>query len=437
MWASSFKARCRRSEDSVMDINRRDLLAGLGGIMAASACCLESQASPQGGNARSGPSDLAFPRRGEFAIPRDLTYLNAAYTHPLPVIGALAMRRHAEARSRPGGITDPSGAALARKVKAQFAALINARPSEIAFVPNTSTGENLVVNGLGIPRAGGNVVTDALHFDGAILHLQALERDHGLDLRMAMPREGRIDIRDLERLVDNKTKLIELSLVTMYNGFQHDLRAVCELAHAHRAYVYADIVQAVGATPIDVRASGVDFCACSSFKWLMGDFGIGFLYAREELLPRIRRSQVGYRSARRLESHFLPYDTAAATPFSWELGTDASSYFEVGSCAYAPMAALSVSLPYLRRLGVERIEAHRQPLLQRLRTEMPRLGFEPVTPPGTKSALLTFTMKHRQPVFERLQKANINVRLGPHFLRISPSVYNDLQDIDKLLEALS
>ena len=68
---------------------------------------------------------------------------------------------------------------------------------------------------------------------------------------------------------------------------------------------------------------------------------------------------------------------------------------------------------------------------------MPRLGFEPVTPPGTKSALLTFTVKERQPVFERLQKANINVRLGAHFMRVSPSVYNDLSDIDRLLEALS
>jgi selenocysteine lyase/cysteine desulfurase len=252
-----------------------------------------------------------------------------------------------------------------------------------------------------------------------------------------MPRDGRIEMRDLERLVDNKTKLIEVSLVAMYNGFQHDLKAVCDLAHAHGAYVYADIVQAVGATPIDVRGSGVDFCSCSSFKWLMGDFGLGFLYAREDLLSRIRRSQYGYHSARNIQTHFLPYDPPASTPFTWELGTDASAYFEVGSNAYAPMAALSASLPYIRQLGVERIEAYRQPMLERLRKEMPRLGFELATPSETKSALITFIVKDRQPVFERLQKANINVRLGAHFLRVSPSVYNDLQDIDRLLEAVS
>ena len=140
---------------------------------------------------------------------------------------------------------------------------------------------------------------------------------------------------------------------------------------------------------------------------------------------------------RSIETHFLPYDSPGKTPFTWELGTDASTYFEVGSNAYAPMAALGVSLPYIRQLGVEQIQAHRQPLLERLRREMPRLGFEPATPPQTKSALLTFTVKNRQPLLERLEKANINVRLGEHFIRISPSVYNDLDDIDRLLEALS
>jgi len=138
-----------------------------------------------------------------------------------------------------------------------------------------------------------------------------------------------------------------------------------------------------------------------------------------------------------MDTHFLPYDPPASTPFTWELGTDASSHFEAGSNAYGPMAALGFSLPYIRQLGVEAIEAHRQPLLERLRKEMPRLGFAPVTPPGTKSALITFTVKKRQAVLERLMKANINVRLGAHFMRMSPSIYNDMRDIDRLLEALS
>jgi selenocysteine lyase/cysteine desulfurase len=420
-----------------MQINRRNLLTGLGGLAAATAfSSVKAKVNARSPNT-NGMSVNTLPRKNDFAIPAGLTYINGAYTHPMPLGAGEAVRREAEWRSRPGRIDDPGHSALVKSVKQEFASLINAKPSEISFVPNTSTGENLVVNSLGIPASGGNVVTDALHFDGSILHLQALQKYHGLDLRMAMPKDGRIELRDLERLVDKKTKLIELSLVTMYNGFQHDLKAVCDLAHANGAYVYADIVQAAGTTPIDVRASGVDFCACSSFKWLMGDFGLGFLYAREDLLPKIRRTQYGYHSAKRIDTHFLPYDPPAGTPFTWELGTDASAHFEVGSNAFGPMAALGFSLPYIQKLGVEAIEAHRQPLLERLRKEMPRLGFEPVTPPGTKSALITFIVKDRQPVLERLKKATVNVRLGAHFMRVSPSIYNDMQDIERLLEALS
>ena len=421
-----------------MQPNRRDILTGIGGLAAASVLSPVQARLNTNSSTRfnPGPYDVGFPRKGDFAIPEGLTYINGAYTHPMPVAAAEAVQKEATLRSRPGRIDDPGHDALGGEVKSQFAGLINAKPSEISFVPNTSTGENLVFNSLGIPGSGANVVTDGLHFDGMILHLQALQRDQGLDLRIAMPNEGRIEMRDLERLVDKKTKLIEISLVAMYNGFQHDLKAVCDLAHAHGAYVYADIIQAVGTTPIDVRASGVDFASCSSFKWLMGDFGMGFLYAREDLLPKIRRSQIGYHSGN-IETHFLPMDRPASVPFTWELGIDASSHFEVGSNAYGPMAALSVSLPYIRQLGVEAIEAHRQPLLERLRREMPRLGFNPVTPAGTKSALITFNVKDRKPVLEKLKKANINVRLGGHFIRVSPSVYNDMQDIDRLLEALA
>jgi len=420
-----------------MLINRRELLSGIGGLAAVTALSqVKSQASGTLNSPFAGV-EKALPRKADFAIPEGLTYINGAYTHPVPIGAAEAIRRDADYRSRPGRIDDPGHDALAKSVKEQFAALINAKPSEISYVSNTSTGENLVFNSLGIIGSGGNVVTDGLHFDGMILHLQSLQREQGLDLRIAMPKNGAIDLHDLEKLVDKKTKLIEVSLVAMYNGFQHDLRAICDLAHAHGAYVYADIIQAAGASPIDVRASNVDFCSCSSFKWLMGDFGLGFLYAREDLLGKIRRPLVGYHSARRMDTHFLPFDTPADTPFTWELGSDASAHFEAGSNGYGPMAALGFSLPYIREIGVAAIEAHRQPLLQRLRKEMPRLGFEPITPEGTKSALITFTVKDRQPVLARLQKASINVRLGAHFLRVSPSVYNDMQDIDRLLEALS
>ena len=429
-----------------MTINRRDLLASAALAMGtAAARRLAAQLSPDhpmDHTLGSSSPPAGFPRREDFAIPAGLTYINGAYTHPIPIVAAAAMRKYADTRSSFQTDEATSGT-LATAVKTAFASLINAKPSEIAFVPNTSTGENLVVNGLEIDeqaKRGINVVTDALHFDGSILNLQLLQRERGLDLRIVMPRDNgsRIDLHDMEKVIDKKTRLVEVSLVAMYNGFQHDLKAVCDLAHANGAYVYADIIQAAGASPIDVKATGVDFAACASFKWLMADFGLGFLYAKEDLLDRVvHRPLRGYHSAPDIETHFLPYDPPAPTPFTWELGSNASSFFEAGSNAWGPMNALGQSLPYIAHLGVDKIEAWRQPLLARLREEMPRLGFEPVTPPGTRSALITFTFKDRAPVVERLRKANVNARVGRNFIRLSPSVYNDMADVERLLGAFA
>src|SRR5262245_30417498 len=162
-----------------MPITRRDLLGGVGSLTAAAALHvgrpdLHAQRSPSTPAGTNG-----FPRKADFSIPAGLTYLNGAYTHPMPTAAADAIKRNAESRARPAGMSD-SSADLTRQVKEGFATLINAKPSEISFVPNTSTGENLVVNGLGIPGDRGNVVTDGLHFDGALLHLLALQRERGL-----------------------------------------------------------------------------------------------------------------------------------------------------------------------------------------------------------------------------------------------------------------
>ena len=417
-----------------MDMNRRQVLAGLGALVTVRSSAGISVPRPSSLPSVSSISQV-LPAKTAFEIPAEVTYLNNAYTHPLPIVSMEALHEWAASRGHPGVSPRPAGVI---DVKAEFAALIGAKVSEISYVSCTSAGENLIVNGLGLDYRNDNVVTDALHFDGAILHLQALRQRFGLDLRIVMPRQWRIELSDLERVIDKKTRLVEVSLVAMHNGFQHDLKAVCELAHAHGAYVYADIVQAAGNTPIDVRSTGVDFCACSTFKWLMGDFGLGFLFVKEELLDRvIKRSQYGYYQADALDSHFLPGDPPNPAVYTWKLAGDASGHFEVGTRAHGVEHILAKSLPFIRAIGVENILAHRQPLLKRLREELPRLGFDPLTPPESTSALISFVVRDEASVRQRLQKAGVNVIVSDHYLRVSPSIFNDLQDVEKLLQALS
>lgn len=412
-----------------MNIDRRKLLAGAGWLSLASGLNSKLNAETK--------SAVRLPVKDEFPITESETNLNNARWHPLSLGAMRAIQEYLDFKAL--GAVGPHGSTgnMQVKVKEMFGKLINARPSEISFVQSTMAGENLVVAGLGIPRSEGNVVTDALHFEGSTYLYRSLEAK-GLDLRVVMPRDWRIDLRDMEKVVDRNTKLIALSLVSYNNGFQHDLKAVCDLAHNRGAHVYADIVQAAGAIPIDVKATGVDFCACASYKWLMGDMGLGFLYVREELLDKvIQRTQYGYRQTRGFEDHIFPYDTPAKSPATWEQLSDASAHFEVGTISYTTVACLAHSLEYIQKIGVDNIQAHNSSLVARLKKEVPRLGFEPLTPPESTSQIVSFAVKDSAPVAARLKRAKIDVRLDAHLMRISPSVYNDQNDVDRLLSALA
>jgi selenocysteine lyase/cysteine desulfurase len=424
------------------NLSRRDLMLGFGSLAATfSAGRLVPQAPSGDAGASSPPGSVpGFPRKADFRIVDGYTYINGAYTHPMPLAAAAAYQRRIDLRSTIG-VPPPAagqghGAPAPVDPRRAFAELINAKPSEISYVPNTSTAENLVVECLGISRFDGNVVTDALHFEGALVHLLELQRQ-GLDLRLVAARDGGIAMEDLERVVDNRTKLIEVSLVSMYNGFQHDLKAVCDLAHAHGAYVYADLIQGVGAVPLDVHACGVDFAASATYKWLMGDFGLAFFYVREDLLGTVvRRQNWSYESAPDTEIHLSPLDPLYPTAVTFTPGTDATSYFQLGTYASAVGAALGVSIPYIQQLGVDNIQQYRQPMLRRLQAEMPRLGYLPQTPPDSTSPIVTFAHKDEAGINRKLQQARVNVRVAPYWMRISPSVYNDMSDIERLLAAL-
>jgi selenocysteine lyase/cysteine desulfurase len=416
-----------------MDLTRREVLTGVGGLAVTAAL---GNSSPTGPTGMSWSNEDSLPAKAAFALSKGQVYLNSAFIHPMPIASAEAVRRYLDTRTFREE-RKRSGDSLAAEVKNEFAGLINAKPSEISLVQNTSSGENLIVNGMGIPGGSGNVVTDALHFDGSLVLYGELAKQ-GLDLRMVRPRDWRISLEDLDRVIDKQTSLVAISLVSWINGFQHDLKAVCELAHSRGAYVYADIVQAAGNTPIDVKASRVDFCACSSFKWLMGDFGLGFLYVREELLDQVvRRTQTGYQQAD-TQMHYLPSDPPADLPITWTLKSDASGHFEVGTYGQGAVNALAQSIPYLRRIGVEKIQAYRQPMLRRLQQEMPRLGFAAITPKDSPSALISFTMSGAEKRFaERLKQARVAVSLYGDRIRISPSLFNDMGDVEALLAALS
>jgi selenocysteine lyase/cysteine desulfurase len=406
-----------------MNSSRRDLMKTLASVplYAATARALPvAQASAP-----------TLPDKKSFSFPG--TFLNAAFTHPLGIQGYSAAqgfldaRMHTPTQSWPG--MNPRNAAVAA-----FAGLINADPTEVAVVPSTMGGENMVGAALGLgPDAG--VVTDAFHYDASLAMYGEMQR-RGVPVAVVSPRGNRIDLHDVDAVIQKGTRLVAVSLIASINGYEHDLKQLCEIAHAKGALVYADIVQAAGAIPINVKQSGVDFCCCGTYKWLMGEFGIAFLYVRPDRLEQLRRVQFGWRSFRGEYHHVFPFDEPGPAIGDWQLGASTASHFEVGSPDWAALAASIASIAYIRALGVEAIAAYRQPMLDRLQTEMPRLGFSQLTP-DSRGPIVAYAYKGAAAKFAGvLDQAKIKVTLSTNIMRISPSVYNDMEDIERLIKAL-
>jgi selenocysteine lyase/cysteine desulfurase len=407
-----------------MASSRRDLVKGLAALplyaSAAEALPLAADSAP-----------ITLPDKKSFAFSG--TFLNGAYAHPLGIQGYQGAEAFLGTRMRDPAIPGPRSNPRNDAVKA-FAGLVNADPSEIAVVPSTMAGENLICAALGLGREAG-VVTDGFHYDASLAMYGEMKR-HGVPVSVVAPRDNRIDLHELDAQIQKNTRLVAVSLVASPNGYEHDLKALCAIAHAKGALVYADIVQAAGAIPIDVKQSGVDFTSCGTYKWLMGEFGVAFLYVRPDRLERLQQVEIGWRSIKDEVRHVLPFDPPGPAIGDWKMGTDTASRFEVGTPAWGALGAAVSSIGYIRGIGVETIQRYRQPMIDRLQAEMPKLGFTQITP-KSRGPIVAYAYRGAGAKFGPvLKKAQITVTLYDHVIRIAPSVYNDMEDIERLLSAL-
>ena len=410
-----------------MGLSRRDLFQLAGGASAATLVPASlAQAAPVGAGS------IALPDKVNFAF--DGIHMNAAFTHMIGRRTAEAARAYTEVRMRDPGRVWPGQNARNRAVEL-YAAMINASPGEIAVVPSTLEGENLIGAALGLgPDAG--VVTDALHYDASLVRYGEMAKA-GMPLTVIAPRENRIDYDEVDRAIGPKTRLVAVSLVSSPTGYKHDLKRLCEIAHAKGALVYADVIQAVGAIPFDVKESGVDFCCAGHYKWLMGEFGAAFLYVRGDRLQTLKRTQIGWRGVRGDQSHVLPGDPPGPAIGDWTLRDDTAGTFEVSTASWGGLAATVGSLEYIRDIGVERMDAYRRPMLERLQEALPRHGFVSLTPPDAQGPSVVFYkpgLSHE--AAGRLETAKIYVTLTADKVRISPSIYNDMAEVERVIAVL-
>ncbi|ASG24299.1 aminotransferase [Nitrospirillum viridazoti CBAmc] len=416
-----------------MRMTRRDVMLAAGTLTMAEVvpAAVGAQTAPTGASKPTLPT--RFPDKASF-FPHDLVYLDSGSQHPVSTGAKAAVDTYLSKR-----MLDPAAAHYDLPddgVREKFARLVNADADDIAYVQSTTAGEQMVLRGLGLPKSGGHIVTDTLHFFGSLPLYEEMQR-HGVEVTWVEPKDGRILLADLKQAIRKDTRLVALSLVSTINGFEHDLKAVCDLAHANGALVYADIIHAAGCVPVDLKGSGVDFAACASYKWLMGDFGLGFIYGTKAARAQLARTEYGYYGMSAFKPHIYPFDPPGEMIADYAYADTAEGTFAHGTHAHMVIAQLDHSLDYILGVGVAGIQAHAQDLIRRLKQELPKLGYSLMTPPEATTPLVTCAYENaREKLGAKLAAAKIKMTVSANRFRVTPSVFNDHTDIDRLLAAL-
>jgi selenocysteine lyase/cysteine desulfurase len=417
-----------------MGLTRRNLIITAGALTAAAAARADAQSAAAASIAAPVAAPITLPDKSSFEA-FDLTYLDSGSQHPMSKQARSGIESYlAHHAFEPGG---PKAHFDEDGVRAKFAKLINAAsPDEIAFVQSTTSGEQLVLRGLGLPAPGAHIVTDELHFFGSIPIYEEMARQ-GCEVTWVKVVDGRIRLADMKAAIRKDTKLVALSHVSTINGFEHDVNAVCDIAHANGAMVYADSIHAVGCVPVDVQASGVDFAACASYKWLMGDFGLGFLYARKDAQARLRRAEYGYEGISKFVSHIYPFDPPGDMAADYAYADSAEGHFAHGTTAFAVAAQLDQSFDYIASVGVPAIRHHAQSLVVPLRKELKKLGYMLMTPDDAATPHAACALENaREKLGKKMRDANIAITLSKNRFRVTTSVFNDGKDIERFLSVL-
>ena len=276
--------------------------------------------------------------RGDFHVMREQTYINISLVGPMPTPVYEAAIAHADAQR-----LDPAPAffrslQVKQETRTAFAELFGAKPEEIALLFSTSDAENIVTDAVDL-KAGDNVVVDELHFATTFVLYRQLEQTKGIELRIVPHAGGRSHLEDFATRTDDRTRLISVAWVSNRNGFKHDVTELADLVHSHGGLLFADGIQALGAFPVNLHDTRVDFAAANSYKYLLSSWGAAPFYVREEHLDQIPPDRFGHNQV----AESLP-------DFHFKLRETAAKYEHAG-LVYGTVAQLNAALGYLGRRG--------------------------------------------------------------------------------------
>jgi cysteine desulfurase/selenocysteine lyase len=330
----------------------------------------------------------------------------------------------------------------------KVAAFINA-PSrdEVIFTKNISEGLNLVANTLAWARGplgvgeGDEVLITEMEHHSNIVPWQLLTERKGATLRwFGLTDDGRLDLSDIDELINERTKVVSLTWISNMLGTVNPVAEIARRAHEVGAVVVIDAAQAAPQIPVDVVASGADIVGFTGHK-VVGPTGIGVLWGKREILDQLPPFLGG---GEMIETVAMERSTYAGIPHKFEAGTP----------PIVEAVGLGAAVDYLSHVGMDNIHAHEQAVtayaLEGLAT-VPGLTVLGPLDAADRGGAISFEIEgvHPHDVAQVLDSRGIAVRAGHHCAkpaharfgvqsstRMSSYLYTTPAEIDALVDGL-
>ncbi len=328
----------------------------------------------------------------------------------------------------------------ARKTVAEF---VNAFPNEIIFTKNTTESLNLLSYSLSsiIPNEKDEIVLTEMEHHSNLIPWQQLAKRNKMKLKIIRIKEDfTLDMEDAEQKITNKTAILSFTHVSNVTGTINNVKELINLGKEKGAITIIDAAQATSSIKIDVKHLECDFLAFSSHK-IFGPTGIGVLYGKEEFLEKMPPFTFGGGMIKKVELGSAEW-------------ADIPEKFEAGTQNIAGAVGLGEAIRYLGKIGLENIAEWEMQLtnyaLEKLK-EVPQIKI--YSPVANKNAgIISFGLGkiHPHDVSALLNEKGIAIRAGhccamplmkklglPQGVsRISFSVFNTFEEIDKLVNVL-
>jgi selenocysteine lyase/cysteine desulfurase len=316
----------------------------------------------------------------------------------------------------------------AEGVRKGMAALLHVTPDEIAVTASASAGVNAVASSLHFRGPRNKVLVSNFEFptSGQIWHAQ--DPRGAVIEHVPEDETGYIPIEHFERAIDENTRLVAIAHVCFRNGAKQDVEAIVKLAHERGALVLLDVYQSVGATDIDLKALDVDFATGGMLKYLLGTAGIGFFYAKKDLVDLFSPTVTGWFAQRDIFKMDIFHHDPSPTARRFEMGTP-----PVPNC-YAAEAGIGV----ISQIGTATIEAYIRDLTGRAMDRLAEKGCKLATPrdDARRGPQIGIRSKNDHLLVDKLAELDIVVSCRDGNVRAMFHAYNTDEDVDVLLEGL-